>query len=240
MGSPSLRPSYSASQLSPRKPLWTHRTTVLPFSRPSTMYSNAWNEPSSPSGERSANRVGGSQAVTVASMVQPGIAVRTAPPACGSIALRPMNQASTPGPVAMASQTSSGVASTSISLVSSNGCAMSGLLPVGRDLWLQAGMDGHDHAMLAPAVCGLVMVFADQAGDRRRQLLGEGRAVGRRGEPDLAVHGERGELLAGPRRTGEQLPDLAHQPCGERDQPPGRQPVGRAGGGGLHRGERRR
>ena len=63
-----------------------------------------------------ANRVGGSQAVTVVSSVEPPPkSIRVAPPSRGSISLRPMNQESTPGPVAIASQTSFGEASTSIS-----------------------------------------------------------------------------------------------------------------------------
>jgi hypothetical protein len=46
------------------------------------------------------------------------------PPARGSTSLRPMNQASIPGPVAIASQTCSGVASRVISLRSSNSWGM--------------------------------------------------------------------------------------------------------------------
>src|SRR5512132_1925519 len=113
--------------------------------------------------------------------------MRVVPPSRGSISLRPMNHASTPGPVAIASHTSSGVESTSISWVSSNGCAMSGLLPVCLVPWFEAGMYRDEHPMLAPPVRGLVMVFADQSGHRGRELLGERRTVGRRGEPHLAV-----------------------------------------------------
>jgi hypothetical protein len=46
------------------------------------------------------------------------------PPSRGSTWLRPMNQLSIPAPVAIASHTSSGVASRMISLRSSNSCAM--------------------------------------------------------------------------------------------------------------------
>jgi hypothetical protein len=41
-----------------------------------------------------------------------------------SISVRPMSQESTPGPDAIASHTWSGVASTEISLLNSNGCVM--------------------------------------------------------------------------------------------------------------------
>jgi hypothetical protein len=62
--------SYSASQSSPgRKPLVTVRSTVLPLSRPSMRNSEAMNLPSSASPLRCANRLGGSQAVTVDSGV---------------------------------------------------------------------------------------------------------------------------------------------------------------------------
>ena len=56
----------------------------------------------------------------------PPMLQRTRPPSPGSISLRPMNQESQPGPVAIASQTCSGLASTSTSLAISNSCAISG------------------------------------------------------------------------------------------------------------------
>src|SRR5687767_7130011 len=203
IGSPSDRPSYSFSQLSPRNPLWTHRTTVLPLSRPSTRYSNAWSAPSSPSGVRLANRVGGSHAVIVASSAEPRNCMRVTPPSRGSISFTPMNQASTPGPVAIASHTSSGVAVTSNSSVTLNGCGISALLSLGwcghrcfaRLVVLEARVDGHDHTVVAAARGRVVVVLAYQRSDRGGQFLGEGRSVGRRGEPDLAVHRERGQAL---------------------------------------------
>jgi hypothetical protein len=77
--------------------------------------------PVSPSSPRWAKRRGGSHAVTVDSIVKAASFVRAAPPSRGSTSFRPMNQESMPGPVVIASQTSSGVASTLISLSVSNG-----------------------------------------------------------------------------------------------------------------------
>src|SRR5919106_40969 len=171
IGSPSERPSYSFSQLSPRNPLWTQRTTVLPLSRPSTRYSNAWSEPSSPSGVRLANRVGGCHAVTVAASEEPRNFILVVPPSRGSISFMPMNQASTPGPVAIASHTSSGEASTSISWVSSNGCAISDPLRVVVILRFEARMHRDDHAMVATARRRLVVVLAYQRSHRSGQFL---------------------------------------------------------------------
>src|SRR4029453_5232122 len=193
IGSPSESPSYSFSQFCPRKPLCTQRTTVLPWSRPSTRYSNTWSAPSSPSGVRLANRVGGSQAVIVVSSAEPPMSMRVVPPTRGSISLRPMNQESTPGPVAIASQTSSGEASTSIWWVSSNGCAISGLLRVLRSFGRlvvarQARVHSDDHAVITAATRGLVVVLAHQGRYGSCQLLRERGAVRGRGEPDLAVH----------------------------------------------------
>jgi hypothetical protein len=60
----------------------------------------------------------------VASSVWPPMVIAVRPPSRGSTWLRPMNQPSMPAPVAIASHTSSGVASRVISLRSSNWCAM--------------------------------------------------------------------------------------------------------------------
>ena len=68
--------------------------------------------------------LGGSQVVTVDSAVKSPMLQRTRPPSRGSISLRPMNHESKPGPVATASQTRSGGASTSMSRAISNSCAM--------------------------------------------------------------------------------------------------------------------
>src|SRR6185436_9546195 len=235
IGSPSESPSYSFSQFSPRKPLCTQRTTVLPRSRPSTRYSNAWSAPSSPGAVRLANRVGGSQAVTVVSSDMPRKAMRVAPPTRGSISLRPMNQASTPGPVAIASQTSSGEASTSISCVSSNGCAISGPLRVRRPVGLlvfvlQARVHRDDHAMVSATWRVLVVVLAYQRRHGRGQLLGERGTIRGRGEPDLAVHREGRQTLAFLRRARHELPHVAHEFGRHRDQPARREPIGRARG----------
>src|SRR6266542_5390848 len=244
IGSPSERPSYSFSQFSPRKPLCTQRTTVLPWSRPSTRYSNTWSEPSSPCGVRLANRVGGSQAVTVASSVPPCMTMRVAPPSRGSISLRPMNQASTPGPVAIASQTSSGEAPTSISWVNSNGCAISVLLRIRRPfdslvVALQARVHGDDHAVIPAARRGLVVVLAHQGSHGSGELLRERGSVRGRGEPDLSVHREGRESLACLRRARHELPHVAHQFGRHGDQPARREAIGRARGIGLHAAQRR-
>src|SRR5689334_22858002 len=119
-----------------------------------------------------------------------------------------MNHESMPGPVAIASQTCSGVAAMSMSWVSSNLCDMSGLLGLGtvrafdlnvdvgvdgcrvhrtRNLRAQAGVDRDDDAVVAAAFGVLVVIAADQRGHRRGQLLGERGPVGRGGEPHRAV-----------------------------------------------------
>ena len=249
IGSPSESPSYSFSQLSPRNPLWTHRTTVLPLSRPSTRYSNAWSAPSSASAVRLAKCVGGSHAVIVASSEEPRNCMRVVPPSRGSISFTPMNQASTPGPVAIAFHTSSGVA-VDLDLVGQleRVCHLSAPLRrmsacvrrLARDVVLQAGVDGHDQSVVTATRSLLVVVLAYQRSDRSGQFLGEGRPVCRRGEPDLAVHRERGQALLGLGRAGDELAHVAHRPGRHRDQPPRRQPVRRAGGVGLHPVERRR
>src|SRR5215211_7012090 len=185
--------SYSSCQLSPRKPLCTSRTTVLPPPRPSTRYSNACSDPSGFSSPWNANRSDGCQAVTVDSMVQPGKVIRTAPPAPGSTSFRPMNQELMPGPVVMASQTCSGVASTAISARTSNSCGTSGLLR------LHAGVHRDDDPVLPPALGGLVVVLAHQPRHRTGQLLRERRPVRRRGEPHHPVQGERRHRLTRPR-----------------------------------------
>ena len=127
IGSPSPIASYSASQSPASAPVWTQRTPVSPGARASTRYSNEWYPPSSSSELRSANRVGGSHAMTVASIVKPGCTVRAVPPSRGSISFLPMNHESMPGPVVIASQTCSGVAVTEMSWVSSNAFAIAEL-----------------------------------------------------------------------------------------------------------------
>ena len=82
--------------------------------------------------------------------------------------------------------------------------------------------------------------FATSAGDGRCQLVGEGRAVRGRGEPDLGVERERRDPLAGGRAAGDQGPDVTDQPGGHGEQPEGRQAVRRPRGIGLHEGERGR
>src|SRR2546422_5409838 len=137
--------------------------------------------PSSPSGVWLTNRCGGSQTVIVDSRVKPGKVVRTAPPAPGSTSFSPMNQASIPGPVVIASQTCSGAASISISPRTSNGWAISGFLRqafdrLGRDscLALDAWMDGDDHPVISPALRRSVVVLGNERGDGMGQLFGKG------------------------------------------------------------------
>src|SRR5919201_539017 len=113
----------------------------------------------------------------------------------------PLNHESMPGPVAMASQTSSGVASTSMSLRTSNGWAMSGLLPLGLGRrGCHARVDGHYDPVNASSFRCFVVVPPDQGGHRARQLLGERGAIRGGSEPNLPVHGERGHPL--PRLCG--------------------------------------
>jgi len=64
--------------------------------------------PSAASLPRYSRWFGGSQTVTVDSMTNPPMSVRTTPPTPGWTSLRPMNQESTPGPVAIAAHTCSG------------------------------------------------------------------------------------------------------------------------------------
>src|SRR2546423_13279821 len=107
-----------------------------------------------------------------------------------------MNHESMPGPVVMASQTCSGVASTSSSRSTSNSLPMSGALLVRLDARRGARMDG-DHDPVRAATLGLlVVVLADQRGDRIGQFLGERRAVVSCRETHLAVHREGGHPLA--------------------------------------------
>ena len=66
--------------------------------------------------------------MTVESIVKSPMLQRTVPPCRGSISEWPRNHESIPGPVAIASQTCSGVASTSMSCAISNACAMTPLM----------------------------------------------------------------------------------------------------------------
>src|SRR6266705_3933237 len=247
MSQPRLSASYSASQSSPRTPLWTSRSTVPPWSRPSTIHSNAMNDPSGPS-PRTANRFGGSQAVTVDSWVWSPSVHRTVPPSRGSTWLRPMNQESIPGPVAIASHTCSGVASRDNSLRSSNSWVISGLLGVDLEVvgrggggpGFDGGVDGDDHAVLPPTLGRLVVVPADKGGHRAGQLLRERCPVRRGGEPHHPVQRERRHRLAGLGRSRDQRADVAHELRGHRQQPAGRQPVRGAGRVRLDRSKHRR
>src|SRR5262245_41270072 len=94
------------------------------------------------------------------------------PPWRASNSAWPMNQASTPGPVAKASHTCSGVASTVIWSRTSSSCVViSGLLV--SDVGGNARVDGDDHAVVAATLRVLVVVLADQRGDRGGEFLRE-------------------------------------------------------------------
>lgn len=82
-------------------------------------------------------------------------------------------------------------------------------------------MQGDDESVRTAAGGCLVVVPRDQGGDRVGEVGGERRPVGRGGEPDLAVDGERGQPLAGGRRAGEQLPHLPDQAGGQGEHPAG-------------------
>src|SRR6266511_979327 len=75
-------------------------------------------------------------------------------------------------------------------------------------------MDSDDHAVLTPTFRGLVVVPADQRGHRAGQLLREGGAIGRRGEPHLAVDRERRQRLAGLGGAGDELARAAPATAG--------------------------
>src|SRR5690348_10065984 len=92
------------------------------------------------------------------------------PPSRGSSSVRPMNQESMPGPVAMAAHTSSGVAWISSFSSISNSRGISLLLVGGAG---DGGVQGDDDAVVAAAGRRLVVVAGHQAGDRVGQLLGE-------------------------------------------------------------------
>ena len=79
IASPSVSASYSDSQSSPRNPLCTKRTVVVP-DRPSMVNSSACITPSGPGVPSSAKRCGGSQAVMVDSETSPPNDWRTLPP----------------------------------------------------------------------------------------------------------------------------------------------------------------
>src|SRR5882757_745 len=126
------------------------------------------NEPSGNSALRYVKRLWGSHAVTVPTVVKSPRVNLTSPPSCGSISVCPMNQASVPGPVAMASHTCSGDALNSSSLASWYECVMStrsffsgfDLGHIGR-LGRNAGVDGDNQSMAASALGALVVVFRD-------------------------------------------------------------------------------
>ncbi len=94
--------------------------------------------------------------------------------------------------------------------------------------------------MRAAVLGRAVVVLRDEPGDGRCQLLGEGRAVRGRGEPDLGVERERRDPLAGGRAAGDQGADVTDEPGGQGEQPEGRQAVRRPRRVGLHEGERGR
>src|SRR4051794_37624735 len=135
------------------------------------------------------------------------------PPTCSSTATG-MNQEVIPGPVAIASQTCSGVPGTSISAWISRSVMRVLLGGVGNR------MGGDDEPVRPP--CGVV-VLRREAGHGGGEVVGEGGAVGGRGERDLAVDRERRQARSG-LVPGERA-DLADQPRGERDEVAGRQAV---------------
>ena len=94
--------------------------------------------------------------------------------------------------------------------------------------------------VLATAFRLLVVVLGHQRGHRLEQFAGKGGAIGGGGEPHLAVHRERGELLLGPLGPGEQVADITDELRGQRQQPAGGQPVRCPGRVGGHRRQRRR
>src|SRR5215469_8330840 len=133
----------------------------------------------------------------------------TLPPSLASNSARPMNQASTPGPVAIASHTCSGVAFTVIWSRTSNSCVViSGLLV--SVFGGNARVDGDDHAVLATTLRVLVVVLADQRGDRAGEFVRERLAVGRRREPHLPLKGESGERLARLGGARDERANVAH------------------------------
>src|SRR3954470_4294656 len=121
---------------------------------------------------------------------------RFVPPSPGWISVRPMNQESTPGPVAMASHTCSGVASTVISSAISKSCDMSGVLVL-AGVRPDAGVQGDHDPVVTAAGRVLVVVPADQRGDRGGQVLGEGGPVGGGGEAHLRVQSEGRQRFVG-------------------------------------------
>ena len=148
IGSPSESASYSDSQSSPRNPLCTKRTVVVP-DRPSRVNSIACTTPSGPGVPSSAKRCGGSQAVIgrLGDLVAEHLAdLRRRASARPRWGRRSTSRRAARRSVS-ASQTSSGVASISTEVSIRNGCVMSGLLrgnhrPVGglrgirnRDRW---------------------------------------------------------------------------------------------------------
>src|SRR5579872_3393108 len=115
-GHPDSRLSSWLSQSSVlAKRLWTTRTTHFPPARASTVHSVAIGGPSGPRSELSATYLrGGSHAVILASESIPGPKCAVVFPAASSTSVG-TNHDDTPGPVAIAAQTSSGVPVTSTS-----------------------------------------------------------------------------------------------------------------------------
>lgn len=103
---------------------------------------------------------------------------------------------------------------------------MSGHVPRRGDAGPGAGVDGDDDAVVTPAFGGAVVVLDDEGGDGGRRLLGEGGAVGHRGEPHLAVEGEGRDPLTRLGRAGGRLADVAYEAGGDGEQPARGEPVG--------------
>src|SRR6476659_2159267 len=217
IGSPSESASYSDSQSSPRKPLCTKRTVVVP-DRPSRVNSSACTTPSGPGVPSSTKWYGGSQAVIVDSDTWSPNIWRTLPPSLGSTSLgAPIHQPSSWSPIVRASQTSSGVASISTEVSIRNGCVMSGLLrSKGRSVGRHARVDRHENVVRPAARRGVVVVPADEGRHGGAQLVREGGPVCRACEPDLAVQGERRQRSSLAGRTGQQGTNVANEPRPQR------------------------
>lgn len=80
--------------------------------------------------------------------------------------------------------------------------------------------------MRAAAGGSRVVVPSDESGDGFRELRRERGAIGRRSESDFRVDGQRREVFALFLRAAEEIPDLAHDACGQSDEVPRRKPIG--------------
>ena len=166
-----------------------------------------------------------------ASSADPPMSKPKAPPTCSSTRVG-CSQELMPGPVAIASQTCSGVPGTVTSRSTVRGSWL------GHEGSSSEGGSGvawtPDESVGSP---GRVVVAGGEVAHRRAELLGEGRPLGGRGERDLGVEGEGREALVLAVGAAGEVADLADHPAREGEQVARGEAVGDPGGVGGRRAE---